>query len=339
MSLINIAKDDSKPLYVESRDITAIHTNISEKGVPEIAIYTAKGQLLYAAAPSMNLDAGIMVEKLRAAGVPLVDLPVRWPAANDTLKEYGHFINAEAVTFATVSQKDKDGRYGTIVGVKGIGREESYGTTQEELDALIAAVKAVKQFDVYGPETVTSRWHQASALYIDPAAVTQVQEDPIQVNVHFEGSGALDIQVPDVDPNKRLNELANDNPQQRSLDFLYAQARREAEAAERKLRGEFARAVARGGRNMIEIPAPGPLLFLNRDNMAVISFADDARTGDKYIGLRAQKTAENPYTNSVTLVFKTAAERLACFEKLREKLEAPAAVKTPAKPKKASPQP
>jgi len=324
MSYINIAKDDQKPLFVDASDITGVHFHTGEKGKQELTLYNGTGQMMWIGTEGWNVDAKDAVEKLRAAGVPLLALPVRWPDRDDKFKEYEHYINPEAVTFMTVSEPGKDGLYGTIVGVRGIGREESYGTTQEELDALVNTVSAVKNLQHYAPDIAHSRWSRASALYIDPASVTQVRDDGYQVNVYFTASGSLDVQVTRSDVNKVANEIYQGGKDTRDLNEIFAEAHDRVKKADIAARADFANKVASVNTSMIRLETEDRTCYINRALISYISFHDDERSGNKSMHLHSQKTQSNPYPDDIGFYFKTDEDRRAAFESLQKQLDTPA---------------
>ncbi|MDE1151466.1 MAG: hypothetical protein PW788_02920 [Micavibrio sp.] len=325
MSYINIAKDDTRPLFVEASDVTGVHINKGADGKTEFTVYNSAGQLAWVDAAGWNLDPADAIEKLRAAGAPLVQFPVRWPADNDTLKEYDHYINPEAVTYLTVSAEDKTGNYGTIVGVRGIGREESYGTKPEELEELLNAVKAVKALQTYAPDEAHARWSRASALYIDPASVTQVRDDGYQVNVWFEGSGSLDVQVKRHDVNEISNDIFNGGEDKRNLREIFAEATSKAHTLDTSARVSFSKAVASVNTSMIDMSTPERSSFINRALIGFVSFHDDERSGRKSIHIHSQKSASNPYPDSISFSYATNEDRNAAFQDLQEKLKTHAA--------------
>ena len=322
MPLVNIARDDAKPYFVDSDDITGLHQHIrveNDKQRNELSLYNSKGQLAWLDADSFNLDAETAVAKLREAGVPMVKFPIRWPDNNDTYKEYVHFINPEAVTFATVSKPGADGKIGAIVGVKGVGWEESYGTEPAELEELMNTVSAVKKLQSFTPDVAEARWAGAAMLYIDPASVVKVRDDGYQVNVYFAGSGSLDVQVPRADVNKIANDIYQGGKDTRDLNIIFAEAHAKAEVASQKARQDFARIAASGNAELIDLSTPERATFITKDDIGAVNFYDDEKSGRKILRIMPQKLHQNHYPDSLSLSFNTAAEREAALQKLLPK--------------------
>ncbi len=312
MPLVNIARDDVKPYFVDSDDITGLHQHISEengKQKNELSIYNSQGQLAWVNADSFNLDAETAIVKLREAGVPMVKFPIRWPDNADSFKEYVHYINPEAVTFATVSKPGKDGEIGAIVGVKGVGWEESYGTKPEELDELMNTVRAVKNLKTFTPDVAEARWSGAAMLYIDTASVIKVRDDGYQVNVDFIGSGSLDVQVPRADVNVIANEIYQGGKDTRNLNEIFAEAQAKADAKTTAARIDFAHAVASGNPALINLSTASQATYITKDAIGTVSFYDDERSGKMLLRIAPQKLHSNHHVDTLTLRFNTAAER------------------------------
>ncbi len=322
MPLVNIAPDEAQPYFVDSDDITGLHHHISmENGKEknELSIYNSKGQLAWLNADSFNLDATTAVAKLREAGVPMVKFPVRWPADNDSYKEYVHYINPEAVTFATVSKPGKDGKIGTIVGVRGVGWEESYGTEPADLEELMNTVSAVKNLKTFTPDIAEARWSGAQMLYIDTASVVKVRDDGYQVNVDFEGSGSLDVQIPAADVNKIANEIYKGGEDTRNLNEIFAEAHVLAKEASRKARLDFAKIAASGNPDLIDLSSAERAIFITKEDIGSVSFHDDEKSGKKLLRLKPQKLHQNHYPDSINISFNTAAEREEMLQRLNPK--------------------
>jgi len=172
MTLVNIAKDDTKPLFVDPSKITAIQVLNADATGNELAVilYNDKDRFLTGSLKDLNLDVADMVKKLTDNGAQLLPLTMHSEG-----KEYPNFIAPKAVTFATISQPEKDGKAGAIIGVKGAGRIETWdGAAQTEIDNLIQAVRNAKPLFEYNPEIAYARWGSPAKLYIDPASVTRM---------------------------------------------------------------------------------------------------------------------------------------------------------------------
>lgn len=319
---VNIASDE-KPLVVDAAAITGFQVYPDKK---ELSLYNEKGQLLWINYESFQVDPDKIAGKLAAAGSPLVYFPLRYED-----KEYVHYIAPSAVTFATVTEPDKDGKIGAIVGVKGLGREESYGTKPEELQALLDAVGASgKKLLKFEPEEAHARWYNPAALYIDPATVTEIRDDGHQVNVYFDGSGSLDVQTRSHSDkqSERENELLNEywNSREKYDDIkelkdAWRKAQSAVKAEETAARQSFANAVAAANGNLVKVPNESRALYIRPGNFDYISFYDDDRKDTspefKYLmTLQRQKTADNPYPEGLRAYFKTAAERAEAYAEL-----------------------
>jgi hypothetical protein len=111
-NLVNITTSSEKQTLIDAHSVTGIQV-VPERG--EMAIYTEKGILYHLEMKSWNIDVDVLVQTLADAGNPLVALPLRHEG-----KEYPHFVNPAAVTFATLTEAADDGTQGIIVGVRGV---------------------------------------------------------------------------------------------------------------------------------------------------------------------------------------------------------------------------
>lgn len=331
-NLFNIASTNNKPLFIDPRSVTAIHIYAENK---ELSVFNEKGQFLWINYEQWGVDPAKFMEVLAAANNPLVPFPIRWPGrGKPNGKEYAHYIAPSAVTFATVTQVTNDGTLGAIIGVKGVGAEESYGTKPEELQALLDGVKAAgKNLIKYEPGVAHSRWYNAAALYIDPAAVREICDDGIQVNVYFDASGSLDVETCRYDGRvpSRENDLLNELLHKHSTQAKGASGspfkdindvRREVQRIFRKeqddARAGFADNLAKANGSLTKIINTSRAIYVHPDDFAYISFYDDdrkdAQSGYKYMMiLERQKTQSDPYHERVRAYFNSSAERMESF--------------------------
>lgn len=339
-SLINIAKDDTKPVYVDVSEITSFAYDPSRT---EMSIYNTKGQLMYINYESFNIDPADLLEKLTQAGNKMLYFPTRYED-----KEHQQYVSPAAVTFATLTEIGKDNEQGAIVGIRGYGRIETYKAKPEEVEALLkAAAESGIELQKYTPDVVHSRWYNASALYIDPKAVTQIKDTGYgQIDVSFRDSGSLDIQA-GRDSSKRnqavadiANRLWNANRDAYpTLNDVFKAAENEVKAAEDKLREDFITKITSNNATLVKVPGTQYALYLTPEKYAYIGFHDFERDGKTSYSmtLSRQKTPANQYLESINLYFNSAAARKTAFETIRKAVEKPA--KGQAKRQKASAKP
>lgn len=317
-NIINISTSDDKARFIDALSVTGIHVYPDKD---EMTIFNANGRVQYVNTKSVEVDTGALLQKLAAAGNPLVSLPLRHED-----KEYPHFVSPAAVTFATVTEVGKDGKQGVIVGVRGVGWEESYGTKPEELAALLDAVRGTgKTLLEFNPEQAHARWYNAAALYIDPAAVREIRDDGMQVNVLFEGSGSLDVQTDDHTysgnrENELLNKLWKDGGQKPDADLnaLAREARRLIKEEEETKRADFALVIAAANGTLTQLTGTNRAIYIHPEEFTAITFHTQDRENPVRYGmsLERQKTDNNPYPESVRAYFNSAAEREASFKAL-----------------------
>ncbi len=325
-NLLNIAKDDTKPLYIDPSDVTGVQFHV-ESGKQTISIHNPDGQLLWMDMAQWNIEAADVIDKLRNAGVPLVHFPVRWPGDNDTYKEYDHYINPHAVTFATVTEVTKAGHLGAIVGVRGVGWEESYNTKLEELAELLAAVRAVKSLKEYGPDVAHARWYNAAGLYIDPKSVSRIVDSGHgQIDVSFDGSGSLDVQVKQADVNDIVNDMPDFKPiDENNLREIFNEAHRRKEEADKAARFSFSNDLAAANGNLISIPSSTVATHISREDIGWVSLSDDREGKQKILYIQPQKTPANQYPQAVRLWFDDANEAVSALKALSDQAGLPPA--------------
>jgi hypothetical protein len=332
--LINIAKTEEKPLYIDSSDITAMMIN-PDKG--ELSLHNSKGKLLWISMKEWDVDPADALKKLADNGRPLVSFPTRWPAEEGKFKEYPAYVAPEAVTFATVSQPSDNGKVGAIVGLKGYGRHETYDISQEEIGALLKAVRASKTVLEYAPEEAYARWAAPGGLYIDPQSVTRIQDNGAgtQVNVYFGQYGlmaGLDVQVKDVNPNDVMDRLLDENPNRDGREVVQEAYRLEKEE-EGRARVAFANTLAAANGNLTLVPYSKTATYIDKKDIGFISFYNDERGCDLVI--HVQESPANQYGDRLTFRFNTAAERKKAFEQLTTGEEVNTKPEIKAKEKKA----
>ncbi len=336
-TLLNIASEDKKHLYIDPATVTGMYVNPEKK---ELSLSNEKGRMLWINYEGYGVDPDVLLEKLATAGNKLVAFPVRYDGGKESL----HYIAPSAVTYATVTEVTKEGNVGAIIGIKGEGRLESYGTKPEELQTLLDAVKATgKTLLEYKPDEAHSRWYNAAALYIDPAAVTSIREDGYQINVYFEASGSLDVQTSRDSAKKSdreselLDQLWEDGKgtKFKTPNEAWAVARKMLEAEESQQRRDFANGIAAANGTLTEISPGTRAIHIRPEDFAYITFHDDDKKdvtpGYQYmLILQPQKTPDNPYAEGVRAYFNTAADRTAAFEALTDSAPKAPAAKKPA---------
>src|SRR3954462_1142138 len=114
MPLLNIARTDDQPLFIDPAQLTVITINDDKS---TITLYNGEGQLLHIDPVQWNTDLKDLLKKMDENGTPLHAFTSRWPDGNNGFNEHVTYISPAAFTFATISQADdKTGAQGAIFG-------------------------------------------------------------------------------------------------------------------------------------------------------------------------------------------------------------------------------
>lgn len=315
--LINIAKSQGSPVYVDPSDITAVMTS-PEKN--EVTLFNSKGQLLHMSCAHWDVDFQDVVDKIAQAGKQLFGFTARWPEGQDSFRDYTYYIAPEAVNFITTSKPSVQGVQGVIIGVKGYGRVESYGTTPQELDELLATMRAAKPMKEFTPDIAMARWSNPDRLCIDFNAVTRIVDDKhMGIDVSFdEFDRRLDVHTPMLDINDLVTQEEAEAAQaggQESLSRLFwVEGTRRQKELERQARQKLAEEIAAANGTLTHVPVPGQSVYLRPEESGfVYSFESD----EEFILLvGTQKTARNPYPDDLKIYFKTKEDRQRAFDVL-----------------------
>ncbi len=318
--LLNLAKSDDKPLFIDPSEVTGVRVFPDRN---EMSIYNARGQMLFIKADQWDMDTADAVQKITASGNTLVSFPQRYDD-----KEFPVYISPAAVTFATISGTSEDGTAGAIVGVRGIGRQETNAATQEEISTLLEAVRATKTLAEYKPEDVHARFYRAAGLFIDPASVTKIVDDGYQVMVSFDQTGSLDVQVPQLEMGKILKAIGyspvvaikpgmSAQEEMDKMERLQQEAYRLKDEGERQSRMTFANGLAALNGTLDVIPTQDRAIHMHKKDITYISFYNDDEKSRYSMNLNPQPTATNPYPDALTVYFKSASERKDAFDKLQ----------------------
>jgi hypothetical protein len=339
MTFINIAKDDIRPLFIDPSDITALA--ITESGT-KLSIYNGQGEVLYVNLHDWNLDATDVVQKLENSGISLFPITM---GHEDT--EFQHYIVPSAVTFATVSLPVKNGRVGAIIGVRGVGRVETWegGTTQDAIDNLMDAVRQMKTIFAYKPEEACAGWMQPAVLYIDPASVTQMYgapsneridilfSDTVRLNVHVVPEGQFEQQAVDIAnaaagsrqhrAGATAKELFEDFQKEAvrtrvSLNEIVNQLKDAATRA----RVDFVNIIAVANGHLLNVSNQTLIVLLREEDIARVSFSTARDSGEPglVIGLK-ERSGSGGGGKSFNLAFNTAAERATVLASLLQRNE------------------
>lgn len=334
--LLNLARSDDRPLFVDPLSITAVH--VCGDAQEQLTIFNDNGLLLWIDFREWGVDPALLVDKLEAAGNPLVPFPLRTSGGSSLDAGINlHYIAPRAVAFATVTPVSDNGTLGAIIGVKGVGRDESYNIRPEEFQALLGGMKAAgKTLVRYEPDIAYSRWPNAAALYIDPAAVQEIRDDGSQVNVRFDGIGSIDIQTRgrSRDEAERVNSQvfslldrhgmqtagATQSPY-KDLHDIWAEAQRIVKADKDDARIRFAEGIAQAHGGLTRIINVREAVFVRPDDFTYVTFRDEDCEGGtpeyRYIMmLNRQRTQDDPYPEAVRLCFNSAAKRAESFAAL-----------------------
>jgi hypothetical protein len=287
--LINIAKDDTKPLFINPGEVT--YAVVSGEGDDAfLAINNAQGNLLHYNAKELeyyNIDNKEAVRKLIAAGAPLVNFQARWPHSNDDSYEVSdNYINPAAVNFVTVSGSNTDKNEKTVtLDVKGLNSFiESLSNTPEESNALVAAIQAAKPLRGYKAEEAytAGTWGKPEVFYVDPKAVTAIVDNGFQTRVYFGNPGwFLDarpkIQDDDKLAEKFANEIAHSTPEfggGRDLQDIFNEARARADAVNKAARAKLADGLAAANGNLVSIPSTNGAMHISKENIGIVKVED-----------------------------------------------------------------
>ncbi len=335
--LLNIAKTDENPLYIDPSEVTALHVDRAKE---ELHLFNGSGELLWIKYKDWGVDVDEALQKLEQNGTPMVCFPVR---VKEDGREFLNYISPKAVAYITVSEPAKDGTVGVIAGVKGVGREETWtgGMTEAEFETIRDAVKSAKNLLEYAPEDAYSRWSSAAALYIDPQSVTRIEDQGSQLIVGFEGAGGLDVQIKEVSIKPFLSPdyvAGDDSPENRRLfnlafqNLMAYQNQESVKAEQKQARFDFSADITAANKRLINVSSNESANYICKEDVGYVSLRDDAQNGTFSININTQKNAGNPYGASLSLRFKSAAERKKAFETLDKALSA-----KPPKPPKSSP--
>lgn len=330
-SLVNIAAAGKEPFYVVAQDITAIV--VDTEGTT--TVMTAKGRL----PACRHLDISALRATLEQSGQALLTV-----ATNRHLDQpSATYISTAAITFATISQPDTNGTIGAVIGVKGLGWINQDLAQDEWADILSAMQNNGRHLLSFDPDQAHARWTTPQGLYIYPDAITQMTADgdPKQLNVGFEGSGRLDVQVSTYTKRKEREQalyqswaeqqpagsLTNDFAQK-----AQASVRAHVDCELRVVRSNFAYQLAQANGTLITVQdgtTYGPI-YLSRKHIGGLSFGSPTGNNGEYT---LMITAASHQTGmSVVAYFNERAQRDAAFDALQRQLAAPVNMPRCAKP-------
>lgn len=314
---VNISSDPENKLYVDAESVTTVWV---DKRKNEMAFYNSENMFLHtqyktssSSERGWNIDPDQVIETLAMLGVGLVPLPVRW--AENKTNDIVQYVAPSAVAYITVSQPGKDGLYGVILGVQGVGREESYEVSEDELSAIVTAVKSVpgKTIMEFGPEEAEARWTRPEKLYIDPTTMKSVKEDGHGgVDVVWKNVGRLDIRVPKVDANEMLATIRNENPRIALKDAFQMIS----EVSENNRGKSLAAKLAQANGELTGFTEAERHAYFMPENIAYIQAYQEKEKHILYV--RTQKTENNPYPEPIRLAFGDKAKRDAALQVLEK---------------------
>lgn len=244
---------------------------------------------------SWGVDLDVLRDELSKHGKNLIRFDAR--VGQEPLQFY---FPAEAVVYATIAEYKQKNDLGVILGVRGVGRLESYATTREEWKALHEEIrKTGKAFDHYGPETASTRWHEPTALYIDPKTITRIRDDGYQVNVTFGDVDTLDIQTPRIPYGFTGLELVKQGmkPEEAYQEML------SLKLDEKNRRHSFAQGLADAHGGLTQMPSEKFKIFIQPEDVRKIY------TYDKEGFSLSLEFAKAGTTDRVTIGYPTLAQR------------------------------
>ncbi len=294
-AFINIAQNDSNPLYVDPASITAIYQDMQ---YDRLQLFNEDG-VFWNGKAGGKLDPDYIVQTMQNHGHALASFPVRWRHDKDST----FYVAPHAVTYATIGKADEEGTLGAIFGVKGVVRKETERVTLVELEPVLDAVRRVKPLLHYAPEKASAYWHTPVALYVDPQAVTRIQEYGTELKVNFNKSADLRIETP--------REMSF-----KVIDRLSFEARATMQALEKQVMQTFARELATANGKLLSVEFAESAFHTRYEDIEYMEFVDHKDDDAFKLWLQMKKATGAQNTEDVVLRYKTREDRLKSFEAL-----------------------
>lgn len=311
---VNISQSSEKPFMVNARDITYAR-KYPDSG--EFSLYNREGRLIYGKLESWNIDFDTMIARLIDAGADLAPAHQNHTPGNGSERVYPTYFSPSAVQYLTVSNVHAvSGRAGIVMGVIGYGRHETTTAHPQEAQAVIDAISKAKPLLHFTPDEAHSRFYEPRCLYLDPACIKALREDPIQVNVWFKNNDRLDVETPKVDFQDIFRTLIMPikNPTSEQLETLIRQAQTETDDLAHKRRTDVADRIAGEVKNLLKIPDAQYTTYVTPSAIATITTWEEKNTSrdSKYsygLSLGEQETAHTKYPESISVYFNSESAR------------------------------
>ncbi len=294
--MLNIARADAEPFYVDPEKITAIHI-----AQDNIRVSGAAGEMFSINADYRGVDLEDMLQKMRDSGNPMLGFPVRYEGG----MEYPCYISPRAVTYLSVLGHTASGNVKVLAGVKGVNRIETAtaGMTQKEYTDIHDAVLAAKDM------------LDLKSLCIDPRAVAQIVDCGDRLTFSFDQTGDVNIIVkrpPVLGDNPRDTENMSPEEYNRMLS-AYPKAVAEAQA---RAHFNFAAGIVSYEQNrLVNLSTADRVNYIRKKDISHVSFYDAPERGDYYLSVFPRK--DLPDRTNLVVIFDSAAERQAAFDMLQ----------------------
>lgn len=315
-------KDNIRYLDAEIISTIEIYQSHGEGG---FRISSTKGTIYDIDAKRWGVELEDVLKKLEDAGYPLVALPGKHGD-----RPYDVYVSPRAVVAIDTSAVSKTGLQGANIHMAGVGYLETTGSKAEDIDALVAAVRATGKSLITltaSPAQLKTNWYEAGNVYIEPSTIRRINQTRSMLELHFENAPMLRLEQPYERDGQHIEEVvrisnAGDKRELRDI-FLEVSARHTAER-QQSLETATQQFIA-AAQGLTHIPAPAQHVYLRPTdfNEAALWKAQD---GKLILSLTPHRPRDG-FPEPVRLYYNNEAEREAGLAAFTGKK--PAAPKAP----------
>ncbi len=291
---INIRLSDDNPLYINTEDLSAIVIQKQNHDGEEkelMAIHSGGEQVLLADMKLWEIDPISFVSKIFKNDETVCALPFVWGDGKDIGTYYVNPKKVQSIIVSGTYQKDdeREPHVGLLVDVKGYGRVETYRVPVSAVNAFVEAVEKVNpNLMRFESEDISTRWPGDDGYtIIDPTEIRNIYPNGWYMDISFKDGIRLDFhldQQKKVDKarkvylNKLMKRIQGDGPEDvlyealdGNLNNLLPRAEKYAERCRRKLRENFAKAVAAKVPDIVEIKGAKDVYYTRLDDITYMN--------------------------------------------------------------------
>ncbi|MDD9900317.1 MAG: hypothetical protein OXT65_05000 [Alphaproteobacteria bacterium] len=317
--MIDLSPDGNTPVLVNPAEVTAIRafpkTDWQE---PHVMIYGRNGVLARCDGATLA-DSEDMAQKVRAAGHPLLRMPIE-PLGSAESRD---FYALSAIGFLSVSVNMVSDNSSLVIACAGVPDACMYSVSFDKRDDISIALMSKKpdMVVVDRKEAELVPYHFSEFLLIDPRFLSSVSESNTDISLRVCGQELGIRPRAAVDRNRQVSQLGlalHKKNDRQDLTAAMSEARKIIDADIAQYRRDLMARIVEANPDLVPVEGAQSSAYVHRSDIDTVTACDDAKSYRLKVCFKAAHDGTVP---SITSVFETKAARQLAENRLRHVLK------------------